>query len=158
MLEANLRALLDSYGDEIKVAIQKRLKSDDKYATGKAHNDLIKKVTANTLSIEGWKYIEVISGGREPGKKAPPVGKIVEWLEAKKGMSIKSSAYANKRGRIGSLAFIIAKKIGERGIKGNNMLTDIKNQFIPRFDQDLADIIQDEITRISDQINTKTTK
>jgi len=158
MLEADLRALLDLYGDEIKIAIQKRLKDDDKYATGKAYNTLIKKVTPNTLSIEGWKYIEVISGGREPGRKAPPIGKIVEWLEAKKGMPIKSAAYKNKRGRIGSLAYIIAKKIGERGIKGNNMLTDIKNQFIPRFDADLADIIQDEITRISDQINTKTTR
>lgn len=146
MLEQDLRALLDLYGDEIKIAIQKRLKSDNKYATGKAHNELIKKVSANTLSIEGWKYIEVISGGREPGKKAPPVNKIAEWIEAKK--------IGYKKGRLKSVAFIRAKRIKERGIKGNNMLTDIRNEFIPRFDVDLADIIQDEITRITDQINT----
>lgn len=150
MLEQDLKALLELYGEEIKNAIQKRLKDDNKYATGKAHNELIAKVTPNSLSIEGWKYIGTISGGREPGKKAPPISKIIEWMEAKQGFTIKSSAYKNKRGRIGSLAYIIAKKIKERGIKGNNMLTDIRMNIIPRFDADLADIIQDEITRIAD--------
>lgn len=154
MLAQDLKALLELYGDEIITLLRQRLKENDKYATGKAYNQIISKVTPNSLQIEGWKYIEVISGGREPGKKAPPIHKIVEWLEAKKSMPIKSSKYKNKKGRIGSLAYIIAKRIGERGIKGNNMLTDIKNQVIPRFDADLADIIQDEIFRITDKINT----
>lgn len=154
MLAQDLKALLELYGDEIITLLRQRLKENDKYATGRAYNQIISKVTPNSLQIEGWKYIEVISGGREPGKKAPPIHKIVEWLEAKKSMPIKSSKYKNKKGRIGSLAYIIAKRIGERGIKGNNMLTDIKNQVIPRFDADLADIIQDEIFRITDKINT----
>lgn len=148
MLAQDLNALLELYGDEITTILRKRLKDDNKYATGKAYNDLIKKVTPNSLAIEGWKYIEVISGGREPGKKAPPTRKIEEWIEAK---NIKY-----KRGRLRSLAYIIAKRIGEKGIKGNNMLTDIRNQIIPRFDADLADIIQDEIFRITDKINTQT--
>lgn len=148
MLAQDLNALLELYGDEITTILRKRLKDDKKYATGKAYNEIIKKVTPNSLAIEGWKYIEVISGGREPGKKAPPVHKIEEWIEAK---NIKY-----KRGRLKSLAYIIAKRIGEKGIKGNNMLTDIRNQVIPRFDADLADIIQDEIFRITDKINTQT--
>lgn len=148
MLTQDLNALLELYGDEIITILRKRLKDDNKYATGKAYNDIIKKVTPNSLAIEGWKYIEVISGGREPGKKAPPTKKIEEWIEAK---NIKY-----KRGRLKSLAYIIAKRIGEKGIKGNNMLTDIRNQIIPRFDADLADIIQDEILRITDKINTQT--
>lgn len=156
MLAQDLKALLELYGDEIVGLLQKRLKEEDKYATGKAYNQLIAKTSANSLQVEGWKYIEVISGGREPGKKAPPIHKIIEWLEAKKSMPIKSSRYKNKKGRIGSLAYIIARKIGENGIKGNNMLTDIRNQVIPRFDADLADIIQDEILRITDKINTQT--
>ena len=156
MLAQDLNALLELYGDEITTILRKRLKDDKKYATGKAYNEIIKKVTPNSLAIEGWKYIEVISGGREPGKKAPPVHKIVEWLESKKSMSIKSDSYKNKKGRIKSLAYIIARRIGENGIQGNNMLTDIRNQVIPRFDADLADIIQDEIFRITDKINTQT--
>lgn len=148
MLAQDLNALLELYGDEITTILRKRLKDDNKYATGKAYNEIIKKVTPNSLAIEGWKYIEVISGGREPGKKAPPTRKIEEWIEAK---NIKY-----KRGRLRSLAYIIAKRIGEKGIKGNNMLTDIRNQIIPRFDADLADIIQDEIFRITDKINTQT--
>lgn len=156
MLTQDLNALLELYGDEITTILRKRLKDDGKYATGKAYNEIIKKVTPNSLAIEGWKYIEVISGGREPGKKAPPIHKIIEWLEAKKSMPIKSDNYKNKRGRIGSLAYIIARKIGENGIQGNNMLTDLRNQIIPRFDADLADIIQDEIFRITDKINTQT--
>ena len=150
-LNADIENLLNQYGEEIRLAIKKRLEGDNKVATGKAANTLIKKVTPNSLTIEGWKYIEVISGGREPGKKAPPVGKIMEWIDAKKGINVKS-------GRKKSLAFIIAKRIGERGIKGNNMLTEIKNQFAPRIDQDLADIIQEEITRIAEETNKKTSK
>jgi len=72
-------------------------------------------------------------------------------------MKLHSAAYKNKRGRIGSLAFIIAKRIGEKGIKGNNMLTDIRESIIPRFDKDLADIIQDEILRITSQIGDQKT-
>jgi hypothetical protein len=150
-LNADIENLLNQYGEEIRLAIKKRLEGDNKVATGKAANTLIKKVTPNSLTIEGWKYIEVISGGREPGKKAPPVGKIMEWIDVKKGINVKS-------GRKKSLAFIIAKRIGERGIKGNNMLTEIKNQFAPRIDQDLADIIQEEITRIAEETNKKTSK
>jgi hypothetical protein len=157
MLKQNLKVLLDLYGDEIKMAIQQRLKKEKKYATGKAHNQLKKKVTANSLSIEGWKYIEVISGGREPGKEAPPLHKIIQWLNAKKGMSIKSDAYKGKKGRIGSLAFIIARNIGKNGIKGNNMLTDIRNNIIPRFDEDLANFIQAEILRITANVGNQKT-
>ena len=149
MLAQDLEALLDLYGDEIKTAIQQRLKTDNKYATGKAYNELVKRVTPNSLSIEGWKYIEVISGGREPGKKAPPTKKIEEWIEAK---NVKY-----KKGRLKSIAFIIAKRIGERGIKGNNMLTDIRQNIIPRFDKDLADIIQDEILRITANVGNQRT-
>lgn len=150
-LNADIENLLNQYGEEIRLAIKKRLESDNKVATGKAANTLIKKVTPNSITIEGWKYIEVISGGREPGKKAPPVGKIMEWIDAKRGINVKSN-------RKKSLAFIIAKRIGERGIKGNNMLTDIKNQFAPRIDEDLANIIQEEITRIAEETNKKTSK
>ena len=150
-LNADIENLLNQYGEEIRLAIKKRLEADNKVATGKAANTLIKKATPNSLTIEGWKYIEVISGGREPGKKAPPVGKIMEWIDAKRGINVKS-------GRKRSLAFIIAKRIGERGIKGNNMLTEIKNQFAPRIDEDLANIIQEEITRIAEETNKKTSK
>ena len=150
-INADIENLLNQYGEEIRLAIKKRLEGDNKVATGKAANTLIKKATPNSLTIEGWKYIEVISGGREPGKKAPPVGKIMEWIDAKRGINVKSN-------RKKSLAFIIAKRIGERGIKGNNMLTDIKNQFAPRIDEDLANIIQEEITRIAEETNKKTSK
>ena len=150
-LNADIENLLNQYGEEIRLAIKKRLESDNKVATGKAANTLIKKATPNSITIEGWKYIEVISGGREPGKKAPPVGKIMEWIDAKRGINVKSN-------RKKSLAFIIAKRIGERGIKGNNMLTEIKNQFAPRIDEDLANIIQEEITRIAEETNKKTSK
>lgn len=157
-VSADIENLLDLYGEEIKNAIKKRLEADNKVATGKAANTLIKKVTPNSLQIEGWKYIEVVSGGREAGKQAPPINKIMEWLDAKQGMNIKSDYYRSRPHRRGSLAFIIAKKIGERGIKGNNMLTDIRLQYVPKMLGDLADIIQNEITRIADETNKKTSK
>lgn len=157
-LNEELEGILNQYGEEIKLAISNRLKADNKIASGKAANSLIKKVTPSSLQIEGWKYIEVISGGREPGKKAPPIGKIVEWLNNKRGMTIRSDKYAGKKYRIGSLAYIIARNIGKNGIAGNNMLTDIKNRFAPQLDNSIADAIQQEIIRITDDINNKTSK
>lgn len=157
-LNEELENVLNQYGEEIRLAISNRLKADNKIASGKAANSLIKKVTPNSLQIEGWKYIEVISGGRAPGKKAPPVGKIMEWIDNKKGMTIRSDKYAGKKHRIKSLAYIIARNIGRNGIAGNNMLTDIKNRFAPQLDDSIADVIQQEIVRITDQINNKTSK
>ena len=157
-LNEELEGVLNQYGEEIRLAIGSRLKADNKIASGKAANSLIKKVTANSLQIEGWKYIEVISGGREPGKQAPPIGKIVQWLENKKGMTIRSDQYAGKKYRIGSLAYIIARNIGINGITGNNMLTDIKNGVAPQLDDSIADVIQREIIRVTDDINNKTSK
>lgn len=157
-LNEELENVLNQYGEEIRLAIGNRLKADNKIASGKAANSLIKKVTPNSLQIEGWKYIEVISRGRAPGKKAPPVGKIMEWIDNKKGMTIRSDKYAGKKHRIKSLAYIIARNIGRNGIAGNNMLTDIKNRFAPQLDDSIADVIQQEIVRITDQINNKTSK
>lgn len=147
MLTQEIWDLLDYYGDEITNAIRNRLDADDKVASGKAKNSLIKRSSPNTLEIEGWKYIETISGGREPGLKAPPIARIVGWIEARK--------IPYKTGRIRSLAYIIAKRIGEQGIKGNNMLTDIKNEFAPKIDSDLADIIENEILRMAGQITAR---
>lgn len=157
-IDKELESVLNQYGEEIRLAISSRLKADNKIASGKAANSLIKKATPSSLQIEGWKYIEVISGGRAAGKDAPPIGKIVEWLNNKRGMTIRSDKYAGKKYRIGSLAYIIARNIGERGIKGNNMLTDIKNKFAPQLDDSIADVIQQEIIRITDDINKKTSK
>ena len=61
-VSADIENLLNLYGEEIKDAIKKRLEADNKVATGKAANTLIKKVTPNSLQIEGWKYIEVVLG------------------------------------------------------------------------------------------------
>lgn len=157
-IDKELESVLNQYGEEIRLAISSRLKTDNKVATGKAANSLIKKVTPNSLQIEGWKYIEVISGGRAAGKDAPPIGKIIQWLDAKRGMTIKSDYYKTRPHRRGSLAYIIARNIGKRGIKGNNMLTDIKNKFVPQLDDSIADVIQKEIIRITEQTNNKTSK
>lgn len=157
-INAEIESLLSQYGDEISLSIKNRLEKDDKVATGKAANSLIKKVGPDYLQIEGWKYIEVISGGRAKGKTAPPINKIIQWLEAKSGMTIKSELYKGKKYRVGSLAYIIAQKIKENGIKGNNMLTDIKNQFAPRIDEDIANIIEQEILKIAEETNKNTSK
>lgn len=147
MLTQELYDLLGQYGDDIMLAIQKRLDADDNVATGKSRNSLLKRVTPNSLEIEGWKYLETISGGRQPGLKPPPIARIMGWIHARE--------IPYKKGRLRTVAFFIAKRISERGLKGNNMLTDIKNQFAPRLDADIADIIEDEILKIAGQVTAR---
>lgn len=72
--------------------------------------------------LDYWQFVDE---GRKAGKR-PPVSKIEEWL-----------SYPNVRDKIRfgqsdapikdiqSAAYIIAKKIGEKGTKGNNFATNV---------------------------------
>jgi len=68
-------------------------------------------------------YVEVIEKGRTPGKKWPPEGSLIRWIQVKlhvwgKTQHIKSRKALSPDSMAKSLEFIIRRKIGQKGFKG----------------------------------------
>lgn len=122
MDEMKLKALkkaMDKYGQALVIEIVKELKNADKVATGALARsidyELIEALDSIAVNILALDYMDVVDGGRRKGAKAPPTDKIVKWMKVKKIRG------RDKRGRFikdNSAAFLIARSIGKRGIKG----------------------------------------
>ena len=71
--------------------------------------------TALVIGIMGHgmpKYGDVIEYGRRPGKKMPPAGAMLRWVELKTGLSGKPAQ---------RVEFLIRRKIGKEGFPGVHM-------------------------------------
>jgi hypothetical protein len=69
------------------------------------------------------KYAEVIEKGRAPGKKWPPEGSLLRWIQVKMNMwgktqHIKSRKKLSPAAMAKSLEFVIRRKIGQKGFEG----------------------------------------
>ena len=87
-----------------------------------------------------WKYV---NDGRRPGKYPPPDA-IASWI-SKKGIV----PYKDRSGKIpsiGSLAFLIGRKISREGTKGNRFLDIAIEDFEKTFTDKLADAITEDVS------------
>lgn len=83
-----------------------------------------------------WKYVEY---GRKPGK-FPPLDKIRQWIKVKPVLP-----HPGKNGKIPSentLAYLLARKIATKGIKGTHTLEDTIDKF------QLVKKVTDTLTRL----------
>lgn len=99
------------------------------------------KVMPNSFSffIEMEDYGEWVDKGRKPGKGIP-VDKLMGWIKTKpvRLRDLKTGQFLGKtESRMKSLAFLINRKIKEKGIAATNFLTDPFNKAF----QDLPDDI-----------------
>lgn len=78
-----------------------------------------------------WKWVE---NGRKPGKM-PPINSIMKWVR-KKNIPIKTT--------LKQTAFVIARSIGKKGIKGKHYLKKSKEQ-LPDFKTGLIEAIKKDI-------------
>jgi hypothetical protein len=114
--------------------IAKSLKSRLEENFADASGDLGKSITVSAkksnnlleVNISMLDYWEALDKGRKPGKQ-PPINKIKEWLtypnpRAKLGLEGVSNVNIAE---VNSLAFLIARKIGKKGTKGNNFASDV---------------------------------
>jgi len=102
-------------------------------SSGKFADGLNVETTSNVAKLTGDKYAEQLEFGRKSGKR-PPIEAIKQWIKDKGIVSnIKNDANNS------SLAFLIARKIGEQGWKRqkhggveliSNIVTDIRMQSI----------------------------
>lgn len=126
----------------------------NKDLTGKgpsnASGDLAKsiryEVKGNTIEVYGLDYIYFLEYGRKPGKR-PPTSVIEKWIDDK---GIETQGITKK-----SLAFLIARSIGEKGTliyqhtqgESSGLLSGVINdQTIADLNQKLAFAYADQIT------------
>lgn len=103
MLSGLVEAILKNFAEETIAGIQSRIPN----VTGASAQSLGYRIEGTTLTIfSSQKYFTVLETGRKPGKR-PPISVIEQWVRDKPlaldGISAES------------LAFLIARKIGEEG-------------------------------------------
>jgi len=102
MLSGVVKAILTGFAERTIEGIRSRIPN----VTGKMSQSLGYRIDENGLTIfSSEKYFTVLETGRKPGKM-PPISAIEEWVKNKPVASD-----INPR----SLAFLIARKIGEEG-------------------------------------------
>jgi len=102
MLSGLVNAILKNFAEETIAGIRSRIPN----VTGASANSLGYRIDAEGLTIfSSMKYFTVLETGRKPGKR-PPISVIEQWIKDKP-----IASDINPR----SLAFLIARKIGEEG-------------------------------------------
>ena len=102
-------------------------------------------------------YWEALDKGRKPGKQ-PPINKIKEWLtypnpRAKLGLEGVSNVNIAE---VNSLAFLIARKIGDKGTEGNNFASDVFDSKKVKVDlpNAIADAVFEDLNIVFDDLVT----
>jgi len=103
MLSELVEAILKNFAEETIAGIKSRIPN----VTGQSAESLGYRIAGTELTIfSTMKYFTVLETGRKPGKR-PPISVIEQWIKDKPivpdGISTRS------------LAFLIARKIGEEG-------------------------------------------
>ena len=146
MDKLHLKEQLDKIGKDVVADLIKELLSADKKVTGQLINSLryevLETIDSVLLNIYSNEYFDVVDKGRRAGAKQPPVNAIIPWVEAR-GIQFKNSSTE-------STAFVIARSIGIKGIKGievkekviQNIINN-KTQLISQgFTQDVLEAIE----------------
>lgn len=143
-LEKVLRQLGESMVTDIKNQIQK-----ERSHLNETNSTLLKSLR---YDLDGKQlmiiapeapYEVIVDKGRKPGKY-PPRGVIEEWITEKnlKAKSVKQS----------SLAFVIKRKIQQKGIPGINFTKNTLNKFGPIIAQSIGVEYQKELQRIMNEL------
>lgn len=143
-------AALQQYGEAVAALYKAKLLTPNaKGYNHRASGGLVDSIRAQVTSPgEGtfevsltlqdyWKYVE---HGRRPGKW-PPRSAILNWIRIKPVIP-----YPDKNGRLPSeqsLAFLISRKIGTKGIDPSNdlakTLEELNTAWLPKIEQAFAD-------------------
>lgn len=149
MLSGVIQAILTGFAERTIAGIRSKIPN----VTGKMSQSLGYRIDDKGLTIfSSEKYFTVLETGRAPGKR-PPISAIEEWIKNKP-----IASDINPR----SLAFLIARKIGEEGSllyrQGGNsgVISDFINE--TKIQEDLINLLTDEFRSyvINEFINKST--
>lgn len=105
-------------------------------------------------------YWPFVDKGRGPGKQPPPEP-IIEWVRTKSSFKAKAGLTAGNKSlasRTKSLAFLIGRKIGREGTKGNNFYSDVVNDqsidaLQKQLSRELRKDVEVSVKTIADDVN-----
>ena len=123
----NLQQVLDGFTKDVAETYKSLLLRDGKNATGELISsirpmtpELVDGTFECSLSLAPhWKYVE---NGRRPGK-FPPIDNILDWVKAKPQLA-RPSRLDRKEITPKQLAFLVARKIANKGIQPGNQLEE----------------------------------
>lgn len=144
-LENNyLEKVLDNMGRQFVDDLKSELISLGKVASGDLVNSINYRVQNNNgvLSIEIYSedYLKYVDGGRRPGKM-PPIKAIKPWVESK---GIKFTKKGGGFITSESAAYVIAKSIGEKGIKATNVVSKVQKLLFAQWEAQIKLAIQED--------------
>jgi len=153
-MSERLNKILEQYKDTIVAQLKSKIISDDKVATGDLEKSITGIVEGTSISIFASEYWYVVNYGRKPGKKMPPIRPIMDWMKVRGIETNKKNkdGQPSKKGNR-TLAWVIAKKIGDEGIQGTNFFWETVNSIVPLITKDIEDSY---LKDINDQINGNT--
>lgn len=130
--------------------IQEGLNENNAIASGELGESIAIDIKQNGFNITMLDYWEYVDEGRKAGK-FPPISSIEKWL-----------SYPNVQDRMtfgredlfddskrSSLAFVIARKIAEKGTKGNEFVTSVvESDLTDEMVSALADATAEDIVEL----------
>lgn len=132
---SNLENILIKFAEEFEVLLKSKILSADMIATGQLHNTL--EVSSLYINNQEWKiilraedYVNMIEDGRKAGK-FPPLRSILEWITIK-GILPRADELGNEVSNE-QLAFLIGRKIAQRGVTGKQLISISLNELIVKF-------------------------
>lgn len=133
--------------DKIAQAYKTSLVTAGKVATGQLTNFTYEveqdgKMFSIAFNLQDyWKYVE---NGRLAGKQ-PPIDAIAKWITVK---PIIPRAVGNKVPSVKQLAFLIARSIGEHGIKPTKALKGtLESSYVQDLEDKLCDLLIEQIEK-----------
>lgn len=148
--------LLNSFGQSIISLYRDKIKD---YSNGKLFKTINYQIVNGgdefkvTINLEEyWKFIEK---GRRAGSKMPPVSAIEKWITVRrilpKPITLKSGKQVIPS--IKSLAFVIARSIGKKGIKARPFMAKSIDEAAKLFKDKLKVALVEDITAHSENTN-----
>lgn len=149
MLEQQLQALFELYGEKMVQDMRAKMAEDGSTASGAANVSLEAIADGNSLSIIGNDYIEQISQGRRPGPiDEAGMKRIRDWVRIK-GLS------PNKPNiRYRDLPFLVARKVRTSGFPGTGLFQYVIDKNIVPLSEDVADLVLEVLGEQLDQTIT----
>lgn len=137
----NLSKGLQSFGELAAKYMKETLSSKGKDATGNLMNNievtLDKDNNIQDIAIEMPDYGQYVDSGRKPGGKFPPPQAIKNWIKDKpirvRGISIDSAAY------------LIGKKISEKGIEPTPFIEQSINKAFEQGEDLVLDALENDV-------------
>jgi len=119
--------VVQNWGNELIAQMQNRLRANKTNASSSLSQSIepqIKQASADNLRLtilmeDYWQYVE---DGRRAGKM-PPIKNIYEWIQNKRPIQQKIAQSPDRIAATKSLAYVIARKIGQKGTKAQPFVT-----------------------------------